>query len=364
MSTPSPTQNSAPPNAGSGKSSWLIATAVVIAAAAVGYAVNGTMSSSKATTGGPPVTLAPLPWVAAAPGRVEPTGGEVRITAGVLGRVSEVLVAVNDRVEDGEVMIRLDDDEARARLASAEAEAGARRRERDSQPATSGRDEVRRAEDAVFATARAVTAARFDLDAALMAKRKGTAPNAEQSLTEARKRLGDVQDRLQREQAGLSAAQAKAGLPGPSRLDSALTSARADVDVAESLLDKTRVRSSIAATVLQLSAKAGELVAPSPEQPLVVLGDMSVMRVKAEVDERDVAKVKLGQKAFVRSDSYSGRDFEGRVSALAPSLAASRIGSRGPRRPNDVEVLEVTIDLVGSVPLLPGMRVDAFFRRD
>ena len=36
----------------------------------------------------------------------------------------------------------------------------------------------------------------------------------------------------------------------------------------------------------------------------------------------------------------------------------------GPRRPNDVEVLEVLIALDGTPPLMTGMRVDAFFRHD
>jgi len=39
------------------------------------------------------------------------------------------------------------------------------------------------------------------------------------------------------------------------------------------------------------------------------------------------------------------------------------MGSRGARRATDVEVMEVLIDLDGKVPLLPGMRTDAFFRR-
>jgi HlyD family secretion protein len=364
-SNPNPAQSShAPPHAASARSSWLIGAAAVVAAGFGGYAINGATSASRQTPTATAAALTQLPWVAAAPGRVEPKTGEVRITAGILGRVTDVFVAVNDKVEDGELLIRLDDDEARARLASAEAEAGARRRERDAQAVTAGREDVRRAEDAVYSAGRAVTGARFELDYALTAKRKGKGSNVDQALAEARRRLNEAQERLQREQVALAGAQSKAGIPAPNRLESALTAARADVEVAESLLDKTRVRSPISGTVLQLMAKTGELVAPSPEQPLVVLGDMSVMRVKAELDERDVAKVKVGQKAFVRSDSYAGRDFEGRVSALAPSLAAPRIGARGPRRPNDVEVLEVTIDLEGAVPLLPGMRVDAFFRRD
>ena len=116
--------------------------------------------------------------------------------------------------------------------------------------------------------------------------------------------------------------------------------------------------------MLQLNAKKGEIVAPSPEHPLAVVGDMSNVRVKAEVDDGDVAKIKVGQKAFVRSINYPGRDFEGTVADLAPTMATPRISARGPRRPSDIEVLEMTINLDGKVPLLPGMRVDAFVRPD
>jgi HlyD family secretion protein len=37
------------------------------------------------------------------------------------------------------------------------------------------------------------------------------------------------------------------------------------------------------------------------------------------------------------------------------------MGTRGARRATDVEVLEVQIDIEGSVPLLPGMRTEVFF---
>jgi len=107
----------------------------------------------------------------------------------------------------------------------------------------------------------------------------------------------------------------------------------------------------------------GELVAPSVELPLVVMGDMSIVRVRAEVDEADVAKIKKDQRAFVKNTAHPNKEFDGKVVELAPSLALPRMGSRGVRRATDVEVMEVVIDLDGSVPLLPGMRVDVFFRR-
>ena len=104
------------------------------------------------------------------------------------------------------------------------------------------------------------------------------------------------------------------------------------------------------------------MVAPSPEQALVVLGDMSVVRLKAEVDEIDVSKIKVGGKVVVKSNAYPDKEYTGTVAELAPSLSSPQFALRGARRPTDVEVLAVTVDLEGNPPLLPGMRADAFFK--
>lgn len=318
---------------------------------------------SASTTSTPASTTlgAQLAWVAAAPGRVEPRSGQLRIAPGAVGRVEAIAVKMNDRVADGEVLIRLEDKEARARLSAAEAEAAVRKRERDAQPATAGRDSINKAEDAVYNAERAVMSARFELDDAIAADRK-TPGN--QNLAGARRRHADAVDRLRQEQSSLASAISKSGTPAPNRLEAGLVAARSEVTLAETLLDKTRIRAPIAGNVLQINAKVGELVAPASEVPLAVMGDMSIIRVRAEVDESDVAKIKLGQRVFVKNTAYPGQEYEGKVAEIAPSLALPRMGSRGARRATDVEVMEVLIDLdSSSVPLLPGMRVDAFFRR-
>jgi HlyD family secretion protein len=302
-----------------------------------------------------------LPWIAAAPGRIEPKSGQVRVGAGLLGRIAEVTVKLNDLVEEGEMLIRLDDEEARARLQAAETEASARKRERDAQTLDKAREDLRKSEDAVFAAERQVTNARFELEYELQAKRTGS--GSADRVADARKHLTSAKDKLQKERAAYAVAQAKADVPAPNRLESALQAARSDVAVAEALLEKTRIRAPVAGTVLQLPAKAGEMVAPSPDQVLAVIGDMSVVRVKAELDEHDVSKVKVGGKVTVKSNAYPGREFEGTVAEMAPTLATPKVSLRGARRPTDVEVREVTIDLEGDVPLIPGMRADAFFKK-
>jgi len=296
----------------------------------------------------------------AAPGRVEPKSGELRLGATYLGRVEEMLVKVDDKVEEGELLLRLDDAEARAKLASAETEAEALREDREKAFA-SGREDVRKAEDAIYSAERAVTGARIELDYAIAAKRSGT--GSEAAVSDARRRLKDANERLERERIAYVKAQSKPNLPAPSRAESAVSAARAEVRMAEALLDKTRIRASSAGTVLQVNAKQGEVVAPSADLPLVVIGDMSVLRVIAEVDEGDVGKIKLNQDAYVKSVSRQDERFKGRVTRIAPGLGQAKIGPRGPLRPTDVEVMEVTIELEGTASALkPGMRVDAFFR--
>ncbi len=299
-------------------------------------------------------------WVAAAPGRVEPRKGEVHIGTAILGRISEVYVRVNDAIEEDQLLFKLDDTEARARLAAAETEADVREKIRDDQRLSSSRKEVRDAEDEVYRAERSVTGARIELDYALAGKRDGSV--SERRVEDARRRLKEAQDRVDKGRIEVAKAQTKSNLPAPSRAEAAVSEARAQVAIAEALLDKTRVRAPRKGTVLILNAKRGEMVAPSPAHPLIVLGDMSVMEVKAEVDEADYSKIELDQRAYVESVSHPNRQFEGKVVRLAPALSAPNISQRGPRRPTDVKVMEVTVELEGDVPLLPGMRVDTFFK--
>lgn len=299
-------------------------------------------------------------WIAAAPGRVEPRSGQIRVGSLAPGRILEVNAQVGDRVTKGDVLIRLDDKEARARLAAAEAEVSVRQRDRDAQAETAGREEVRKAEDALYAAERAATNARFALDGVLAADRK--APGNAQDLLQARNQLSQAEDKLRRERVALAAAHAKSKVPAPNRLEAALIAARAELTLAEEAVEKMRIRAPLSGSVLQINARPGELAAPAAEQALIVMGDLSLMRVRAEVDEQDVAKIKRSQQVFVRSTAFPGREFSGTVTELAPALAMPRMGSRGARRSTDVEVMEVMIDLEGTSPLLPGMRADAFFR--
>ena len=51
------------------------------------------------------------------------------------------------------------------------------------------------------------------------------------------------------------------------------------------------------------------------------------------------------------------------VATIAPALSPPKLGARGPRKPLDIDVLEVMVDIDGASPLVPGMRADVLFKR-
>lgn len=302
-------------------------------------------------------------WAASATGRVEPRDGEVRVTTQTGGEIVAVNVKTNDKVSAGDVMVNLDDTDLVDKLAAARAEALVRVRERDEEPAAKGAAEERRvAEDQLDKAGRALFDARLSLDDATI-KARGDA-NAADGAKKARDAVEAAAKKVMTERANIVRVNALPNMPLPTRLESALSQARSDLSLLENAIDRSRIRAPYDGTVLTVWAKVGETAVPSPESPLVLFGDLSMLRVRAEVEERDVVKIREGQTAIIRVDAYGEKDFEGKVTSIAQSLGPPRIVSRGPRRPNDVEVLEVLVSLDGNPPLLTGMRVDVFFKED
>jgi HlyD family secretion protein len=339
----------------------------------IGYYVPQTLSQKPApayaakaeeTSKAAPAPTAQRPvWAASAPGRVEPAGGEIRMSAQVPGRVTEVLASVNDKVAAGDLLVKLADEDLAARVNAARAEVAVRKRDRDNETVARAAQDRRAAEDKVADTERQLSFAREDLDRALKLKRSGGTGSAA-DVDKAREVVNKTSDQLDQARTTLRKALNNNDAPAPTRPEAALTAARAELSLAEAALERTRIRAPSNGSILQINARVGETVAPSPENLLVVLGDVTSLRVRAELEEREIGKVRVGQGAVVRSDAFPGKDFEGSVSSLARSLGPSKLGQRGPRRPTDIDVLEVIIDLTGEPPLLPGMRVDVFLKAD
>lgn len=294
-------------------------------------------------------------WLAVAPGRVEPPSGIVKVASPGMGIVTKVLVKVNDTVFAGEPLILLNDDEVMARYAAAEAQAGMRRRLRDEQQVTGKALDRRKAEDALAEAETAVFDAQNAVDKAAMAWRAGGGPV--DNLTSARAALARAQDELGKRQAQLRGIEA----PLPTPNEAATANARGDLALARVNLEKFKIRAPIDGTVLQININPGELAAPNALQPLLSIANLSTLNVRAELDERDISEIKVGQPASVRAVAFPGKEFAGTVTSIAPLVEPSRLSSRGPGNRADVDAVEVVVKLAQPGPLTAGMKVDVYF---
>lgn len=340
---------------------------LLAALAAIGIALAITRvgdSTRLATTAQPVVPVKPK-WTATAPGRVEPVGGDIKLSAQSPGRIEEVFVRVNDKVVAGDLLVRLDDVDAIARTLGADAEAGVRKRERDGETNVPRLAQDRRAaEDKLNNTERNIALARASLDRLLVVRRAKPASVTAEQLSSARNALDVALKQLEVDREAHRQSQLAAGVPLPTRLESGLTASRAELSIAEAALERTRIRAPFDGTILQVNAHVGELAVATPEQPLVVIGDLARLRVRAEVEERDVTKVKVGQGVLMKADAFADVEFSGRVTSIAQSMRPPKLAQRGPRRPTDLDTLEVMVDVDAGTALLPGMRVDVFFKSE
>ena len=107
--------------------------------------------------------------------------------------------------------------------------------------------------------------------------------------------------------------------------------------------------------------RAGELYNfQGSSEPLLILGDTRTLRVRMDVDERDIGRVKKGAAAWVTADAFGARRFEGKVVEIGRRFGRKNIRTDDPVERNDTKILEVVIGLDGHDLLVPGQRVTSF----
>ncbi len=86
--------------------------------------------------------------------------------------------------------------------------------------------------------------------------------------------------------------------------------------------------------------------------------------MRVEVDETEVGRVSVGQKAYVTADAFPGQKFWGQVIRAGEQLGRKNIRTDEPAERVDTKVLEALIELYPGVQLPIGLRVDSFILSD
>jgi HlyD family secretion protein len=304
----------------------------------------------------PPPADAARPIVAA--GRVEPASEEVKLGAEMDGKLKAVLVDEGNLVRKGQVVAVLENGDflarvelAKATLAEREAALqrllnGAREQER-----REARAAIREAE-AMLENARAERSRRAQL------LERGAVSRTEFDLTDREYRV--MQARVEAATERFAFVDAAARADERMRAEAEVAQARARVQEAEALLEKTYIRSPLNGVVLHRYLKTGESVSTNPSTQVLSLGDTSRLRVRVDVDETDVARLAPGQTAWVTADAYGKRKFTGRVVQIGQKLGRRNVRTDEPAERVDTKILETLVELDPGQTLPVGLRVDAF----
>jgi HlyD family secretion protein len=237
----------------------------------------------------------------------------IQVGSVVVGRVTRVPVDKGDRVKPGDLLLQLDDAEARAALAQARAavaQAAARLEQVEVVSVRVTAEALRQAELRLSQAevkltrqrtlAEAGSVSRSDLDDAIQARDLAAS---------------------QVESTRIQASAAASGADRRSVL-AALEQARGAEQASAARLDNLSIRSPAAGVVTERDVEPGDVVQPG--RSLLVVARDGPTQLSVLPDEKNLALLRLGQPATASADAFPDRTFPARVAYIAPAVDLSR----------------------------------------
>ena len=340
---------------------FLAAAGLVLAVSLTVFSVRS--HTAETATAAAPTALQSEPLIAG-PGRVEPVSEDIAIGSELSGKLRSVLVEEGDRIRKGQVLAVLENDDYRAEVLAAQADVSAK--EAALRKVVNGARTQERSEalssvheaEAVMNNALSEKERHDKLFAAGVISREEMERYARESnvakaqYQEAVERHSLVDDHSREEDVAL--AQANVQL------------ARAQLADAQAKYEKTLIKSPIDGTVLRKHHRNGESVSNSSTvpDPILTVGDKDVLRVRVDVDETDVNKVRVGQKAYVTADAFGNQKFWGHVVRVGEQLRPKNVRTDEPTERVDRKILETLVELDKGAVLPVGLRVDTYIVGD
>lgn len=298
---------------------WILLTvAALIATAAGAWWLLARPKQTDAVDQGAYVSVQRRDLVAAvsATGKVTAmVGAEVRVGSRVSGRVQRLHANIGDTVQAGQVVAELEKDDQQALLEQRRAELKVAEARLSSVENLRPR-EVQKAEAALADVEATAELAKTEfgrqsalLACGLIAKQTLDSATKERDVTEARvvSARRELELAKQRYIEDLKSARAQ------------IEQAAAAVRVLEAQVEYATIRAPIPGIISAVSTQAGETVAAGLNSPIfVIIIDLRKLQVDAFVDETDIGKIRVGQKATFTVDSYPDRDFNATVQAIYP----------------------------------------------
>jgi HlyD family secretion protein len=274
-------------------------------------------------------------------GKIEPINS-FEAHAPAPATVNKVLVAEGDHVKMGQLLVKLDDAEARSQAAHALAQL------RSAEAALSGIKAGGTQEELLTSRADLTKAqaeqaeAQRNLKAIQKLQQSGGASPAEVEAAQSRAKKADAD--LQLLQAKVNG---RFSSPEVDKVEASAAEARAAYAAAQELLHHSNVTAPFAGTVYQVPVKPGAYV--NGGDLLVQVANLEKVRVRAFVDEPEIGRLAKGQKVEIKWDAIPGRTWDGSLTRVPTSV--TMVGTR--------TVGEITSEIDNSDrKLLPNVNVN------
>ncbi len=342
------------------RSRWGIGgSAIVLFILAVAF-LGTTRNKNSVQARGIPSNSATATVAFASPGRVEGASETTQVGAAADGILKAVHVKEGQFVKRGTLLGEIACDELQAGLQTAVAEADGARQTR-TRILRGARDEEKKIATEKTAAARATfdeAKSRLEMQRALYQKEQISRASYDQSVRD----LGVADANLR------TAVRTEELLAAPplqeekARADAEVLAAEGRVRTVQERIGKCSILAPIDGTVLRVYARRGESFSTVTPRPLFSLADTSSRHIKAEIDERDVDKVSIGQKVVIQADALDGKKLNGSVVRISAMMGRKSISTGDPSDKSDRDVLEAVIGLEDNTRSLPiGLRVTVQF---
>ena len=247
---------------------------------------------------------------------------KIAVGAKVMGRVAWIGVEKGDTVQQGQVLVRLEDTEFRAQVNQAKANLAAAQARLDQLRSGSRPQEKLKDKAAVLQAEANLKIAEADYKRSEKLYRDGVASKAELDNALARR---DTAAALL-EGARQSSTMTDIG-PRAEEIRAAeaqVQQMKAALDYAETQLAATEIRSPVAGTVLERIVERGEMVSPSAfggsgaRTSVVDLADLTDLQIELDISQTDFARLKMSQRAEIIPEAFPNLRYSGYIAEIAP----------------------------------------------
>jgi HlyD family secretion protein len=249
---------------------------------------------------------------------------KISVNSKVTGRVAWIGVEKGDKVKEGQVLVRLEDQEFRAQYEQARglvASAKARllENENGSRP-----EEIQQADHNLQEARATSTNDKINLDRTRDLVAQGVM--SRQSLDDATAKYDASQQRMNSLERASKLMQLGPRSEELERARGDLLQAEGQMDYAKSQLDATVIRAPVTGTILERTAEKGELVTAQfasgaeggPRGSVVALADLNDIQVELDIAQDDFAKLSPKQEGIVTLDAFKDRSYKGEIAEMSP----------------------------------------------